>query len=115
MIKVYIRKHWDFNGFEMIFVRHDTMNRKMYVAKPVDFEWIETPEGSDIKATMRFDSSLSDELLKALAESLDQHGIKTDNDFKIKGLLEAKEEHLKDLRILVMAKVSIDKKNAVIK
>lgn len=42
--------------------------------------------------------------LQAFAEALDKHGIKTDNDHKIAGTLEATKYHLEDMRKL--AKVS---------
>ena len=50
---------------------------------------------------------MAKEFFKAFAEALDQQGIKTENDFKIQGLLEAKKEHLEDMRRLVFRKKEI--------
>ena len=47
---------------------------------------------------------LADQFFKALAEALDEKDIKTDNDFKIKGLLDATKYHLEDLRKLLKLK-----------
>jgi len=107
MIKVYFRKAWDFSGVEVVFVRYEEGYRKIYVAKPVKLEWVEHEEGGDIEApTLKFDRYASEDFMKAMAEALDQQGIKTENDHKIKGLLEAKEAHLQDMRTLVFKKGS---------
>lgn len=42
-----------------------------------------------------------DVFFKKLAEVLDNRGVKTESDHKIEGLLEAKDNHLQDMRKLV--------------
>jgi len=42
--------------------------------------------------------------LQAFAEALSEHGIKTDNDHKIAGTLEATKYHLEDMRKLAKVK-----------
>jgi hypothetical protein len=44
----------------------------------------------------------ADDLLKALAEALDEKNIKTDNDAKIQGVLEATKYHLEDMRKIAL-------------
>ena len=48
--------------------------------------------------------TLAKSLLKALAETLDRHGIKTDSDAKIEGKLQATEAHL-DFAMRIVEKV----------
>lgn len=46
-------------------------------------------------------------LMKKLAEVLSDKGIKTDNDHKIQGILEATKNHLEDLRKLIFERKTI--------
>ncbi len=98
MLKVYIQSiDYGFEtGITFIEEKHDG---KRYIAKPVNLEFVELEAGSN--PTLRLSNSTSGEFLKALAEALDKNGIKTESDFKIQGLLEAKNFHLEDMRSLV--------------
>lgn len=53
------------------------------------------------KPTLSIDRRTSKSLLKALAEALSKEGIKTENDHKIQGILEAQSKHLEDMRDIV--------------
>ena len=53
---------------------------------------------------MKISNFLANDFLKALAEALDQQGIKTDKDAKIAGTLEATKYHLEDMRKLLKLK-----------
>lgn len=53
---------------------------------------------------MKIPYRLTDGLFSALAEFLDKNGIKTDNDHKIQGTLDAQRAHLEDLRKLLNLK-----------
>ena len=66
--------------------------------------------GEDHKPTLRFTGLWSGEILKALAEALDDHGIKTDSDAKIEGKLRATEYHLEDMRSLLGLRGKTDQK-----
>jgi hypothetical protein len=59
------------------------------------------PEGEAIKPALTLPWMIGQDILKALAEALDQHGVKTDSDAKIAGTLEATRYHLEDLRRLL--------------
>ena len=65
----------------------------------------EVPEGAfNEKTTLRLPDFVAQELFLALAEELDKKGIKTENDHRIAGTLEATKYHLEDMRKI--AKVS---------
>lgn len=74
---------WDSNGNQIIFNVSEG----------------QSTEG--IKPTLRLNSLDSSALLKSLAEAINDHGVKTDSDARISGLLEATKEHLSDMRKLV--------------
>lgn len=55
----------------------------------------------NIKPTLRLVGSEAGDILKALADAIDQQGVKIDSDAKVEGLLQATREHLSDMRRLV--------------
>lgn len=61
---------------------------------------------SDISPSFILGGLDSRQMLIALAEALETEGVKTPNDFKIQGLLEATKAHLEDMRTLVFKKRS---------
>lgn len=54
-----------------------------------------------IKPTLRIGGRDAGEILKAFAEAIHEQGVATDNDARLRGLLEATKEHLSDMRKLV--------------
>ena len=94
-------------------IRYDDIGRTLQVymymdvggvrkrAKPVVLEFEEVEEAMHREPTMSVTGEFADEFMQAFAEELASHGIKTDNDHKIAGLLEAKNDHLEDMRKLV--------------
>jgi len=54
-----------------------------------------------IKPTFVLSGLDGKQMMIALAEALETEGVKTPNDFKVQGLLEATREHLSDMRKLV--------------
>lgn len=58
----------------------------------------------DLKPTFVLSGIESRSMMIALAEALDQEGIKTPEDLKIRGTLEAMKAHLADLRQLLKLK-----------
>ena len=75
--------------------------RVTHVAKHIELEFVPRKDGEEIEPTIELGRHIADEFLEALAEALDKKGIKTDNDAKLQGILEAKDVHLKDMRRLV--------------
>ena len=99
MIKVYIRNSDYGNGKSIWIVSR--IGEKTMVAKPITFEMVEVNNNAISDPTIRLSGEFETEFLGAFAEALDNSGVKTDNDHKIKGLLEAKDAHLQDMRKLV--------------
>lgn len=104
MIQVYINKPVMMDAVDFYIIRIDQNSGKRYLLtlgkhnqQMVELkEYQETPE-----PTFRLSGGTSTEILKALADALDQQGIKTDADSKIEGKLEAVNQHLEDMRKLV--------------
>ncbi len=53
---------------------------------------------------LKVPGTMRDELFRSLAEAMDKQGIKTENDHKIAGILEATKYHLEDLRKIAKLK-----------
>ena len=98
-IKVFIRPELYGDGVEIVFIRE--RDGKRYVAKCVNLEFVEIEEGKAIEPTLRLNRFLAPKFLKALVEALDKEGVKTENDYKLQGILEATQKHLEDMRRLV--------------
>jgi len=76
------------------------------MAKPMvlDFEEIDYQNKGIPEPSLKLTNNFAQPFLKALAEALDKQGVKTENDFKIQGLLEATKYHLEDMRKLTFKK-----------
>lgn len=68
--------------------------------KEIDLNVGEIPE----KFILKIPGFLADSFFKSFAEVLDKQGVKTDNDAKIQGTLDATKYHLEDLRTLLKIK-----------
>lgn len=80
---------------EVEFMSQDSKGQQILVR-------INTFEATEkVKPTLRIGGRESAEILKAFANAIQEHGIRTDQDAKISGLLEATKEHLSDMRRLV--------------
>jgi len=99
MLKVFVGQA-DY-GFEthITFIEERTDSER-FIAKPINLEFEKLIPGES-QPTLRLSHQIAGKFLKALAEALDKEGIKTENDFKIQGLLEANKYHLEDMRKLV--------------
>ena len=98
-IKVYIRREFYGRGIEIAFFIE--REGKRYIAKPIELEFIEYDGAAKAEPTLVLDRFLAPKFLKALAEALDKEGVKTENDYKLQGILEATKKHLEDMRRLV--------------
>lgn len=104
--KVIIREMYFKDSIGILF--YQTINGKKYVARPVNLKFEEVKEDESLEPTLEFHRQFSGDFMNALAEALDNANIKTENDFKIKGLLEAKDNHLEDMRRIVGNQLGID-------
>ena len=68
------------------------------IAEPLDLTLRLVEEGHSVKPTLQLKEWEAHELLLALAEALDEKGMKTSKDAKMEGTLEATRYHLEDLR-----------------
>lgn len=80
------------------------IGQKIYCAKEMKIEFVECPEGIAPGASLRLAHFSAETFFKAMAEAIDKQGVKTENDFKIQGKLEATQGHLQDLRQLLKLK-----------
>lgn len=74
---------------------------KTYMVAPTKLTRIEVKDCQQYEPSIHLSPDIAPAFMKAMAEALDTHGIKTDSDAKIAGTLEATREHLKDLQKLV--------------
>lgn len=98
-MKVYIRKELYGEGIDIAFV--ENRDGKRFIVKPMRMELQEIGDGGIEEPSLRISHHIAPDFLKALAEALDEAGIKTENDFKLQGILEATKKHLADMRKLV--------------
>jgi len=99
-VKIYKNPYKDFIEFLIYYEQ----NGKRYIAQPVELIFKEWKENKEIKPTLKISGFFEGEFLRALAEALNEKGIKTDKDAKIEGTLEATKYHLEDLRKLLKLK-----------
>lgn len=89
------------------------LNGKLYIVKPMQWEVVEQPD--DVFETpapsLSVPFNVKDAFMRALAEALSEEGIQTTNQHKLEGILEARGEHLNDMRKLVFKEGSDDERN----
>lgn len=102
MIKVRVGSN-DFGNIIIIGI-FDEGDGRSRIAKPMNISFIEYDEMSPSEPTLKLPHDLAVQLFHALAEALDKQGIKTDNDHKIAGILEATRYHLEDMRLIAGVK-----------
>lgn len=104
MYEVRTENGWDFGRtFRLAIILF--RNGKVYIAEPLNF--IELPEYLEpVKATLECKSSEEFlDFIKAFQKAGQQIGILENSEAELnrfKGLVEAKNEHLKDLRMLII-------------
>ena len=103
MLKVYINPSVYQDTVEIAFVE-DRPNGEIAIARPMQLEMEIVKEGDPIAPTLVIPRRWAGQFLQAMAEALDQQGVKTDKDAKIAGTLEATRFHLEDLRYLLKLK-----------
>lgn len=96
-IQVLIRKdHWRGSVGIQFRSRRDG---KTFIAKPVQLVFEErTDRCQPSEPTLEIDDELAPSFFQALAEALDERGVKTENDHVVAGKLEAMKAHLEDVR-----------------
>src|SRR4030066_1079553 len=74
---------------------------RQFVALPIDLNFKEHQEGQRQEPSLILPRFMAEEFMNALAEALDEMGVKTDQDAKLVGTLDAIRYHLEDMRQLV--------------
>ena len=101
-MKVYI----DYSDYGMdlkLWIVDDKSERRKLLHYEND-NWVATDiEGGAYlgKPSIHLPGRLGEEVMQAMADAFSKRGIKTDNDHKIQGTLEATKYHLEDLRKLL--------------
>ena len=100
--KIYYNPIYD--SLEILIIEKFPDGRRA-VALPVKLEMKVIELGAMVtEPTLRLNGGLADSFLKAMANGLDEYGIKTDQDAKLQGTLEATRYHLSDLRKILKIK-----------
>lgn len=106
---------FNFGGWEAYLeYRPDMLGYHLYLMKKTDGGWEfltengktkEVIAGSQYKNSdkLHFAYFEDEQQLQAIADAISQRGVKSSNDHKNEGLLEAKSQHLEDMRKLVFA------------
>jgi hypothetical protein len=99
MMKVQIYKN-PIGSIDVFFV--EERHGKFFIAKPVQLEFEEVTDASvQLFGTFSVPFHAVNEFMVSMAEALDSQGVKTENDHKVVGLLEATRAHLDDMRKIV--------------
>jgi hypothetical protein len=101
MFKVFLHRTDFMDKVDMYIIDRREDGRESYLTMGGDgsFPMVHTVEmGSEIKPFLSLSGVMAKEFFQTLAEALDKEGVKTDNDAKIAGTLEATRYHLEDLR-----------------
>lgn len=96
-IKVHVfQSPWNYSTLIMV---TQVIDGRLYRAKPVSFEMEPVEDGASSRpATIELPHDFAVPFMQAMAEALDERGIKTDNDATLAGTLKAQTYHLEDLR-----------------
>jgi hypothetical protein len=98
-IKAFNNPH---TGAVEFYISYKDQNGRRMVGLPMEFVFEAHEEGRQYPPTWRIDAFEAQDFLTALANALDEQGVKTDNDHKIAGTLEATRVHLDDMRRIAL-------------
>lgn len=97
-VKIYSQP-WDGSTHIAFLVQR---NGQWCMAKPVELQFEPLVEGEmSPPPSMSFHPEVAQEFLTAMAQALDDRGIKVDSQAKVEGKLEATQHHLEDMRGLL--------------
>jgi hypothetical protein len=100
-MRVEFEKDYMRSGYK-VFMFDDMPSGRVFYTKGGE-EAVTITDGSVVRDDIYF-CRISDEALKPFADKLSALGIKTDDDHKIAGVLEAAKYHLEDMRKLAKVK-----------
>ena len=81
----------------------DDLSERRKLLNYKDGQWFATDieNGTKQEPSLHLPGRLGEEVMQAMAEAFSKRGVKTENDHKIQGTLEATKYHLEDLRKLL--------------
>lgn len=96
----------DYNRDLRLWIVDDQSDRRKLLNYK-DGHWIaiEVDDGMPQEPSLHLPGRFGEEVMQAMAEAFSKRGIKTENDHKIQGTLEATKYHLEDLRKLLKLEV----------
>ncbi|MHA2113483.1 MAG: hypothetical protein ACW98W_18620 [Candidatus Hodarchaeales archaeon] len=103
MTKVFIERLPAQSGINIYIIKQYQDGKRFYIKFGTP-ELVEIKEDRRTEPAIELDGFHSIEWLKAFAEALDNVGIETDSDAKIRGTLKATKYHLEDLRQILKLK-----------
>ena len=97
-------------GVDIYIMQVDKLGKHISVAQPVEFVFKEVKKEDEfkIKPTIELGPFFADDFLKALVEAAKENGLKPEEDYVMKGKLEATRYHLEDMRKIVFGKEKND-------
>ena len=105
-MKVYL-DYSDYNRELKLWIVDDQSERRKLLNYK-DGIWIATDieNGNSGEPSLHLSGRLGEEIMQAMAEAFSKRGIKTENDHKLQGTLEATKYHLEDMRSLLKLKAN---------
>ena len=84
------------------------------IAEPMQLKWrdIGSGEGRVVEPTMCISEEIAGDIMDAVVSELGDMGIKTRNDSKIEGVLEAQSKHLEDMRRIIFMETDYEKETS---
>ncbi len=98
-MKIFITR--DPIGSVRLYVTREGFGGKVMIAKPVTLEFEEVDQTVSQDGTLFVHGVVANQFMQSLADALAGQQVKTENDHKIEGVLEATKAHLTDMRQLV--------------
>ncbi len=100
-MKIKIGESFETDSYNIVFYEKDGMDAILYNFYTGDTKRIKTGEAFKNDFIFKVPSRLMPDLLKAMADCLEEQRVQTDSQAKIEGTLNATKYHLEDLRKLL--------------
>ena len=104
MINVQIWKEFNTGQIKMVFIERNGLKATLVNFYTGICKEISEGEIYPDEFILKIPHTMARDVFKGMAEAMDGEGVKTENDFKIQGTLEATRFHLEDLRTILKLK-----------
>lgn len=101
MIDFRVERGWAFDGYQAWIIEH--RNNRSYIAKPVEFEFVELPEGALYPdPTLKLSGPLAREFMSAAKKALAGFTVWDKEDYEASARIEkAMQAHIDSLKMVV--------------